>query len=96
MTGISEILFLLLLIVCILILPRMFKGEPVKNASVLKKNIRLSAKIRSGIIISIVYPLATALYLQPWKQHLIPYISLGIAPVFLSWAVVWILAGRKK
>ncbi len=37
MTGISEILVLVLLITCILILPRMFKGEPQKKISSSKK-----------------------------------------------------------
>jgi len=96
LTGISEILVLVLLIACILILPRLFKGEPVKKASSSKKLKKLPAKIRFGIVLTLVYPVTMALYLKPWNENLISYISFGIIPVFLAWAVVWIISGRKK
>jgi len=95
LTGISEILVLVLLITCILILPRLFKGEPVKKASSSKKLKKLKTKTRFIIILTIAYPLAMALYLRPWHKNLIFYISYGILPVFLLWAVAWILAGKK-
>ena len=95
MTGISEILVLVLLIACILILPRLFKGETKKAASS-KKIKKLTAKIRFGIILTLIYPIAMALYLKPWHENLIGYLSIGVIPVFLAWAIVWILAGRKK
>ena len=96
MTGISEILILVLLIACILILPRLFKGEPVKKTSSAKILKRLPAKIRFSIVLSLIYPMVAALYLKPWNENLIPYISYGIIPVFLAWAFVWIIAGQKK
>ena len=96
MAGINEILVLVLLVTCILILPRLFKGKPVRKTSSFKKVKKFTAKMRFGIILTIMYPLFMALYLKPWDGALIPYISYGIIPVFLGWAVVWILAGRKK
>ena len=96
MTGISEILVLVLLIACILILPRMFKGEPAKKTSLSTKRKILSAKIRFGIVLTLVYPMAIALYIKPWNENIIPFISFGILPVFIVWAVVWVIAGRKK
>ncbi len=96
MTGVSEILVLMLLITCILILPRMFKGKPVKRTSPVNKLKRLPVKIRFTIVLSILYPIAMALYLKPWHGFPISYISYGIIPVFLIWGILWILAGRKK
>jgi len=96
LTGISEILVLVLLITGILILPRLFKGEPVKKRSSSKKLKRLPAKIRFGIVLTLVYPMVAALYLKPWNESMISYISYGIIPVFLVWAIVWIMSGRKK
>jgi len=96
LTGISEILVLVLLIACILILPRMFKGEPAQKTSAAKKLKKLPIKIRFAIVLSLVYPLAMALYLKPWKDNLIFYLSFAILPVFLVWAIAWILAGRNK
>ncbi len=96
MTGVSEILVLVLLIACILIVPRLFKKEPVKKSSSAKKLKKLSSKIRFGIVLTLVYPAAMALYLTPWNGNLVYYISFGIVPVLLAWAVVWIIAGKKK
>ena len=96
MTGISEILVLVLLIACILILPRLFKGETVKKASSSKKLKKLPAKFRFGIVLTLVYPIAMALYIKPWNENIISFISFGIIPVFLVWAIVWIIAGKKK
>lgn len=97
MAGISEILVLVLLITAILILPRLFKGkEPTEKRSVSKRHSNLSVKIRIGIILSLAYPVAMALYFQPWNDHLIPYLSYGIIPVFLAWGIAWVLAGRKN
>lgn len=95
MTGVSEILVLVLLITGILILPRFFKGEPDKKTSSAKMLKKLPAKIRLNIVLSLIYPIAMALYLKPWNGNLISYISYGIVPVILVWAVVWIIAGRK-
>ncbi|MBU8910268.1 MAG: hypothetical protein KOO65_03260 [Desulfobacterales bacterium] len=96
MTGISEILVLVLLIACILILPRLFKGEPVKKSSSSEKLKRLPAKIRFGIVLTLVYPMIMAFYLKPWNENVLSYLSYGVIPVFLVWAVVWIISGRKK
>lgn len=94
MTGISEILVLVLLISCMLILPRLFKGEPPAKTTSSKN--KLTVKIRIGIVLTIIYPLAMALYLKPWAENLITYLTFGILPMCLVWAVVWILCGKKK
>lgn len=96
MTGISEILVLLLLIVCVLILPRLFKGESSKKAPSIIKFKKLTAKIRFGVILTFAYPVVMALYFKPWDDGLIPYISFGVIPVFLAWGIVWVMGGKKK
>jgi hypothetical protein len=96
LTGVSEILVLVLLITCILILPRFFKGESTQQKPSLKKLGRIPVKIRFAIVLSLVYPAAMALYLKPWNENLIFYLSFAILPVILFWAFAWILAGLKK
>jgi len=97
LTGISEILVLVLLIACILILPRLFKsGEPDKKVSSSKRIKNLSAKLRFKIVLTLAYPMIMALYIKPWENHLILFISYGIAPVIVIWAIIWIMAGKKK
>ncbi len=96
MTGISEILILVLLIVGILILPRIFKGDPEKKTFSADKLKTFSIKLRLSIVLTLIFPIAMALYLKPWNRNLISYFSYGIIPVALIWSMVWILAGKKK
>jgi hypothetical protein len=97
LTGISEILILILLIACILILPRLLKGESAsKSISPVQTINKLSAKKRLGIVLSVAYPTIFALIFKPWQGNLIPYISIGVAPVILVWSFIWIIAGKKK
>lgn len=95
-TGINEILVLVLLIACILILPRLFKGDSTKKVSSSKKFKNLSSKIRFSIVLTLAYPIVVALYLKPWENNFIVYLSYGIVPVFLVWALAWIVAGKKS
>ncbi len=95
MTGISEILVLILLISGILILPRMFKPAP-KAKKKKAKPISLTIKLRAGIVISLLFPLLTALMIKPWQGELIIYISIGILPVLMVWAVIWILSAKRN
>lgn len=94
MTGVSEILVLLLLISGILILPRMFKPAPVKTRR--QKPPPLSKTKRAGIVLSVLIPIAAAMGFKPWSGNLVLFICIGIIPVILAWAIVWILAAQKK
>jgi Na+/H+ antiporter NhaD/arsenite permease-like protein len=95
-TGINEILVLVLLIACILILPRLFKKDSAKKVSASKKIKNLSAKIRFSIVLTLAYLIIAALYLKPWENNPIVYLSYGVVPVFLTWAIAWIVTGKKN
>ena len=94
MTGVSEILVLILLISGILILPRMFKPAPAKTKRL--KKVSLTKTKRAGIVLSILVPIAAAIGFKPWTGNLVLFVSIGIIPVVLAWAIVWILAAQKK
>jgi len=97
LTGISEFLLLILVIACIFILPRMFQGKSIPQKKDGREMLnRLPAKTRGGIVASVAYPLLLALYLKPWQGNGVAFVSYGIFPVFLVWALVWILSARKK
>lgn len=95
MTGISEILVLILLICGLLIIPRMFKPAPTKAGTALKPAKSFSAKMRAGIVASVLVPVAAALILQPWKGNALVFFTAGILPVALAWGLFWILSARK-
>ncbi len=94
MTGVSEILVLILLISGILILPRMFKPAP--KAVRAKKKKPISKMTRAGIVVSILIPAIAAVGLKPWSGNLVLFVSIGIIPVLLAWAMAWILAAQKQ
>ncbi|MCP3943510.1 MAG: hypothetical protein GY710_18805 [Desulfobacteraceae bacterium] len=94
MTGISEILVLILLIAGILILPRMFKPAPKQVQR--KKYKPLSKSKRTGVVISILILIIAVIGLKPWNGNLILFICIGIIPIVLAWAVVWIMAAQNQ
>lgn len=94
MTGISEILVLILLITGILILPRMFKPAPAREKT--KPVQAFSMKMRAGIVLSVIFPLAASILLKPWEDNLMLFLGIAVFPIILAWAVVWILAANKK
>ncbi len=94
MTGISEILILILLIALVFIIPRMMAPAPKREARMSPKKI--SVKLRAGIVASILVPVVAALMLKPWENNLIAFIAIGILPVALLWALAWIMAGNRS
>jgi hypothetical protein len=93
-TGVSEILILILLISGILILPRMLKPQP--NETPGEKIARLSRKKRAAIVASILYPIAAVLVIKPWEGPWLYFVVIGLVPVILGWAVYWIVTAPKK
>lgn len=94
MTGISEILVLILLISGILILPRMLKPQPADSSR--EKIARLTRKKRAAIVASVLFPIAVGLAVRPWEGHWLIFAVTGLVPVFLAWAVYWIVTAPKK
>ena len=95
MTGISEILVLILLICVLLIIPRMMKPAPKGGASK-KKTRGLGAKMRAGIVVSVLVPVISGLIHKPWTGEVTPFIITGVLPVALAWGGFWILSARKS
>ncbi len=97
MTGISEILVLILLILCILIVPRMLNPAPAPgNKKSRQSSRRLNMKLRAAIVLSLTVIVVSGLWIKPWQGEVVLFIALGILPVALCWALVWIFSARKK
>lgn len=94
MTGISEILVLILVISGILILPRMLKPPPAGSSR--KKLTRLSRKKRAAIVASILFPAAWTFVIKPWEGSLVLFGVIGLVPVALAWAIYWVFSAPRK
>lgn len=94
MTGIQEILTLILLIVGLILIPRMLGGGRPKSPRGKTTRFRLDGKWRLAIVASLLFPLGVALRFPPWQpEHTIAFTVVGLLPVILGWAGVWILRG---
>lgn len=96
MAGLTEILVLILLILGVLILPRLLKPASSRQKLFSKQTFQLTLLVRAGIILSLVYPAAIALYFRPWEGALVPFLGFGVLPVFLAWSIVWVMNGNKN
>ena len=99
MSGIHEILLLLLIIAIIFILPRMKKKEPFPQpvrSSQIRPRFILTVKIRLAIVVTILWIFVSALYFQPWAKDLRLFLTIGMGPVVILWAMVWVIQGLKR
>ena len=95
-TGIQEILVLVAIIVGILFLPRILNRGQAKESAQTEPPFVLSGKMRLAIGASIVWPLAMAAYMQPWKKDLYLFLFTGFGPVVLVWIIFWIYTGFRS
>lgn len=97
MTGISEILVLILLILCILILPRMITANPPGRRKKTRPRAKVfTMKTRIAIVSSAAVTIISALWTKPWQGQFLIFLVSGILPVALGWSLVWILSARKN
>jgi hypothetical protein len=95
-SGIQEILLILLIISGIILVPRMMNPRPSPPKVVLRRPaLRFSWTLRLALIVSILWPVACALFFKPWQQDVIPFAAVGIGPVVVGWSIKWVLAGMK-
>ncbi len=94
MSGIQEILVLVIIILAIFFVPRMMsrRKEPVLVRSV----ISLSGKMRLAIAASIFWPALIAAFMKPWRNSLISFLYIGAGPVTLAWIVYWVFVGFRR
>jgi len=95
LAGIQEILTILLILMAIIILPRIMNSRKTAT-QITRKKIRLTGRIRMGIVLSIIVPVTAALLLKPWQHNMVSFIATGIIPVAAGWAVFWIFSGFKQ
>ena len=94
MSGISEILVLVIIVLAIFFIPRMMAKPEDKRP--VKPAVELTGKLRLAIAASVIWPALIAAYLQPWQKDLVLFLYLGIGPVILGWGAFWIITGFRR
>ncbi len=97
MLGLQEILIISAIVVGAILIPRMVNPQkPAPRIVRKERRRRLSGKLRLVIAASIVFPLAAAAFIQPWRKDPIAYLYIGVGPVLLFWLVYWVLLGFRR
>lgn len=56
----------------------------------------LTGFMRLAIVITVLWVAGMALFLKPWEDDLLLYLSWGIAPPCIFWGLLWVYSGYKK
>ena len=96
MSGLTEILLIVAIILGIFMLPRLLKSQPENQIQRSDQNRRLTGWKRLAILASILWPAFFALYLKPWNSPWQIFFYMGICPVIAGWGIFWVFSGFKK
>lgn len=95
MSGIQEILIIVLLLALVVFLPRRMgkAGRANKSGNIMQA---LSGTMRLGVIVSALWLLLCSVYFRPWSGELLGFALIGLCPVILGWGIIWVIDGYKK
>jgi hypothetical protein len=93
-SGLQEILVIVLVIVFILFLPRLTGRGSQKTPS--KALQKLSGKLRLAIVASVIWLLLWATFFKPWTGEILAFTLVGLCPIILGWGGLWVIEGFKK
>ena len=95
MSGLQEILVLIIIVIVLFFLPRMVS----RPAQVPKPPVQIKqipGKWRLAVFLSLVWLVVTALWLEPWQGNPIMFAGVGALPVLLFWGAVWVKMGYTR
>ncbi|MGD9159808.1 MAG: hypothetical protein PVG39_15440 [Desulfobacteraceae bacterium] len=96
MTGLTEILLIIAIILAIFVLPKRFGRKPEPVIRLRRKSLKLTGWNRMAILLSILWLAFFAFYLEPWNNEWQIFLYAGISPVVLYWGIFWIILGFRK
>ena len=98
MSGLTEILLILLIVVVLFFLPRMVSrpATPLRKVPPQPLLKKISGHWRLAILASVIWLAAMTLWLQPWAGNQTLFVGVGAAPVVVGWGVWWVVSGFKQ
>ncbi len=96
MPGINEILILAALIVGVFFGPRVLGRGAESRVEETPMSMEVSGPMRIAIAATVLWLALVAIYLEPWNNDVIPFLTFGIGPVVVGWGGKWVLAGFRE
>jgi hypothetical protein len=95
MSGLQEILVIVLILLGVLYLPRRAGRE---NGGMRRANApaTMSGRMRLGIVLSVLWPVGVAFYLKPWQGDPMLFAGVGLLPAAAGWAAAWVIRGYRR
>jgi len=96
MSGLQEILVILLILLGVLYFPRRGPREGTANMRRAERPLTASGRMRLAIALSVLWPAGLALYLRPWRGDPLMFLGFGLLPVAAGWAAGWVIMGYRR
>jgi hypothetical protein len=98
LSGIQEILLIVLLILALLILPRILSSrrKPVASKPTRADRLPLSGKFRLAILISFLWLFALSAVYVPWRGQWPAFLYAGVGPLMVAWGLYWVVSGFRS
>ncbi len=93
MSGLQEILVLVVVVIVLFLLPRMVSRPAQQTPRPPVQIKQIPGKWRLAVFISLVWLVVAALWLKPWQQSPVLFAGLGALPVLIFWGAVWVVTG---
>jgi len=96
MSGVTEILLIIAIILGIFMLPRLMSGKAEQVRQRSEGGSPLSGRMRFAILASLLWPVLMAFFLKPWNSRWVVFFYTAIGPVALIWGISWVVAGFRR
>ena len=96
MSGVSEILVIVAIILGIVMLPRLMNRPHERDVPRRAGGSRISGWMRLALVASLVWPALVAIYMEPWNGRWPVFVTMAAAPPALAWGVFWVVSGFKN
>ncbi|MHB8829574.1 MAG: hypothetical protein ACYC6Q_08630 [Syntrophales bacterium] len=90
----QEILVLIVIALALFYIPRLRAGKTVARETA--RMPALAGWMRLAILVTFLWIAGAAAVIKPWNENFLSFLYAGIAPAFIFWGFVWVIAGYKK
>ncbi|MDM8515316.1 hypothetical protein QUF76_03895 [Desulfobacterales bacterium HSG16] len=95
MSGLQEILIILVVGLALFYLPVRKKNNTPSRMKVVGPAVLITGRTRLFVFLSVLWPAGAAFFLKPWQHDLLLFIYIGIGPIVLCWGLWWVIMGFK-